>query len=202
MDASSLFFFAKSSPKFYISKEERVAIKVLWIMHWSCLYYLSILCQRKTQIANSVIQPGLWTKTPMSQSSQYAAAPLLSAYYPCRTHSLIYDNTPSHNSPLCVHPPPPRPRSETSAPDPARERLLLTGFMGYFHLMITSAGNLATNGCLMAIPGSRYSKLTPLNKVYDCFCCWFRCCLTYQKPFSSVLEYEEVYRSHLHIPFF
>ena len=60
--------------------------------------------------------------------------------------------------------------------------------MGYFHLMITSAGNLATNGCLMAIPGSRYSKLTPLNKVYDCFCCWFRCCLTYQKPFSSVLE--------------
>ena len=106
VDASSLFFFAKSSPKFHISKEERVAIKALWIMHWFCLYYLSILCHRKTQIANSVIQPGLWTKTPMSQSSQYAAAPLLSAYYPCRTHSLIYDNTPSHNSPLCVHPPP------------------------------------------------------------------------------------------------
>ena len=107
MDASSLFFFAKSSPKFHISKEETVAIKVLWIMHWSCLYYLSMLCHRKTQIANSVIQPGLWTKTPISQSSQYAAAPLLSAYYPCRTHSLIYDNTHSHNSPLCVPPPPP-----------------------------------------------------------------------------------------------
>ena len=58
----------------------------------------------------------------------------------------------------------PAPRSETSAPDPARERLLLTGFMGYFHLMITSAGNLATNGCLMAIPDVQYSKLTPLIK--------------------------------------
>ena len=162
MEASSLFFFAKSSPKFHISKEETVAIKVLWIMHWSCLYYLSILCHRKTQIANSVIQPGLWTKTPMSQSSQYAAAPLLSACYPCRTHCLIYDNTPSHNSPLCVPPAPPRPRSETSAPDPARERLLLTGFIGYFHLMIASAGCLATNGYLMAIPDIQYSKLTPL----------------------------------------
>ena len=54
------------------------------------------------------------------------------------------------------------PRSETSAPDPARERLLLTGFMGYFHLMVTSAGYLATNGCVMATPGSRYSKLTPI----------------------------------------
>ena len=61
---SRLFFFAKSSPKFHISKEEGVAIKVPWIMHWSCLYYLSKLCHRKTQTANSVIQPGLWTKTP------------------------------------------------------------------------------------------------------------------------------------------
>ena len=63
-----------------------------------------------------------------------------------------------------AYPPPLSPRSETSAPDPARERLLLMGFMGYFHLMITSAGNLATNGCLMAIPGRRYSKLTPLKQ--------------------------------------
>ena len=68
--------------------------------------------------------------------------------------------------------------------------------------MITSAGNLATNGCLMAIPGSRYSKLTPLNKVYDCFCCWFRCCLTCQKPFSSVLELTSLQESLTVFPFF
>ena len=86
-------------------------------------------------------------KLPTPQSSQYASAPLLSAYYLCRRHSLIYDNTPNHNRPICIPPPPLAPRSETSAPDPARERLLLKGFMGYFHLMITSAGNLATNGC-------------------------------------------------------
>ena len=105
--------------------------------------------------------------------------------------------------PSAYPPPPPlAPRSETSAPDPARERLLLKGFMGYFHLMITSAGNLATNGCLMAMPGSRYSKLTPLNKVYDCFCCWFRCCLTCQKPFSSVLELTSLQESLTVFPFF
>ena len=101
-----------------------------------------------------------------------------------------------------AYPPPLPPRSETSAPDPARERLLLMGFRGYFHLMITSAGNLATNGCLMAIPGRRYSKLTPLNKVYDCFCCWFRCCLTCQKPFSSVLELTSLQESLTVFPFF
>ena len=127
---------------------------------------------------------------------------LWSSYYPRRRHSLIYDNTPNHNSPICILLPLPRPRSETSAPDPARERLLLTGFMGYFHLMITSAGNLATNGCLMAIPGSRYSKLTPLNEVYDCFCDWFRCCLTYQKPFHSVLELTSLQESLTVFPFF
>ena len=143
-------------------------------------------------LSNRVYQLNL----PTSQSPQYASVPLLSAFYPCRRHSLIYDNTPNHNSPICI---PTRPRSETSAPDPARERLLLTGFMGYCHLMITSAGNLATNGCLMAIPGSRYSKLTPLNKVYDCFFCWFRCFLTYQKPFLSVLEFTGVIDS---IPFY
>ena len=69
--------------------------------------------------------------------------------------------------------------------------------------MITSAGNLATNGCLMAIPGSRYSKLTPLNEVmYDCFCDWFRCCLTYQKPFYSVLELTSLQESLTVFPFF
>ena len=56
------------------------------------------------------------------------------------------------------------PRSETSAPDPARERLVLTGFMGYFHLMITSSGYLATNGCLTAIPGIQFSKLIPIQQ--------------------------------------
>ena len=194
VDASSvscwrLFFLAKSSPKFHIPKEEGVAIKVLCIMHWSCLstiYPNFVTRKHKLLIllSNRVDQ----LKLPTSQSSQYASVPLLSSYYPRRRHSLIYDNTPNHNSPICILLPLPRPRSETSAPDPARERLLLTGFMGYFHLMITSAGNLATNGCLIAIPGSRYSKLTPLNEVYDCFCDWFRCCLTCQKPFSSVLE--------------
>ena len=48
-------------------------------------------------------------KLPTSQSSQYASAPLLSAYYPCRRHSLIYDNTGNHNSPICIPPPPPIP---------------------------------------------------------------------------------------------
>ena len=69
--------------------------------------------------------------------------------------------------------------------------------------MITSAGNLASNGCLMVIPGSRYSKLTPLNEVmYDCFCDWFRCCLTYQKPFYSVLELTSLQESLTVFPFF
>ena len=92
-------------------------------------------------------------------------------------------------------PPPPLPLVPKLAPP-------LKGFMGYFHLMVTSAGSLDTNGCLMAIPGSRYSKLTPLNKVYDCFCCWFRCCLTCQKPFSSVLELTSLQESLTVFPFF
>ena len=54
----------------------------------------------------------------------------------------------------------------------------------------------------MAIPGSRYSKLTPLNEVYDCFCYWFRCCLTYQKPFSFVLELTSLQESLTVFPFF
>ena len=87
-------------------------------------------------------------------------------------------------------------------PIPHAKDCCLRALMGYCHLMITSAGNLATNGCLMAIPGSRYSKLTPLNKVYDCFCCWFRCCLTYQKPFSSVLELTSLQESLTVFPFF
>ena len=163
VDASSLFFFAKSSPKFHISKEERFAIKIRWITYWSCLYYYPYFVTGKHKLLTLLSNRVYELKLPTPQSSQYASAPLLSAYYPCRTHSLIYDNTPSHNSPICVPPrPPPRPRSETSASNPARERLLLTSFMGYFHLMITSAGCLATNGCLMAIPDVQYSKLTPI----------------------------------------
>ena len=104
---SRLFFFAKSSPKSHISKEEGVAIKVPWIMHWSCLYYLSKLVTGKHKLLILLSNRVYELKLPTSQSSQYASAPLLSAYYPCRGHSLIYDNTPNHNSPTCIPPTPP-----------------------------------------------------------------------------------------------
>ena len=121
VDASSapcsrLFFFAKSSPKFHISKEERFAIKILWIMYWSCLYYYPYFVTGKHKLLTLLSNRVYELKLPTPQSSQYASAPLLSAYYPCRRHSLIYYNTPCHNSPICIPPSfrdqRPRPRTQ------------------------------------------------------------------------------------------
>ena len=88
-------------------QEEGVAIKVPWIMHWSCLHYLPILYHRKTKLQ---IMLSNWvsvsTKTPYVSKFTICFISITIRLLPMSIHFLIYDNTPSHNSPICITPSP------------------------------------------------------------------------------------------------
>ena len=81
-------------------------------------------------------------------------------------HSLIYDNTPSHNSPICItpspSPPPPPPQSIQQRWQPRTRKITPYGlqFVGYFYLMIASADRLATIEWLSN--GSVKTNVTPI----------------------------------------
>ena len=86
-------------------------------------------------------------------------------------HSLIYDNTPSHNSPSAqplpppLPPPPPPLINPTAMATPhAKDYPVWASFLGYFYLMIASAGRLATIEWLSN--GSVKTKVTPIYLFY------------------------------------
>ena len=120
-------------------------------MHWSCLHYLPILYHRKTKLQ---IMLSNWvsvsTKTPYVSKFTICFISITIRLLPMSIHFLIYDNTPSHNSPICItpspSPPPPFPQSIQQRWQPRTRKITAYGlqFMGYFYLMIASVGCLST----------------------------------------------------------
>ena len=58
--------------------------------------------QWTNKIGKMRIKPRKWNVTHRFSLHVTYQVLFSAIYYPCRRHSLIYDNTPNHNSPICV----------------------------------------------------------------------------------------------------
>ena len=83
--------------------------------------------QRTNKIGKMRIKSRKWNVTHRFSLHVTYQVLFSAIYYPCRRHSLIYDNTPSHNSPICV------PSSfRTQRPRPRTRKAAAYGLHGLF----------------------------------------------------------------------
>ena len=95
----------------------------------SPLYFITGKHKLQIMLSNRV---SVSTKTPYISKFTICFISITIRLLPMSIHSLIYDNTPSHNSSICIapspSPPPPPPNPSISDGNPVRERLPGMGF--------------------------------------------------------------------------